>query len=102
MEIIYLGFGILFAIMILSYFSSEHSKKMHKAKTIVKKDPIMQKNKNVAIITSTDKLNQSTKKLNQLLRNKMKDEKIADSFRVSRGQMTQEAFEEKWAIQKTA
>ena len=94
--------GTLFAVLIMSYLISERSKK--KTTPIEKVDDKVEPQiGNVTPIPTTqEKLNVSNRRLNQLLRDRMSDEKVADSFRVARGKMTDEEFNAKWGTQKVS
>ena len=100
MEIIYLVFGILFALLIMSYFISERSKKKTKTEIPVEKEVHVEpKIGNVESIvpTTTHKLHRSTAKLNELLKDKTKQAQFKDDMKVLRGKMTEEEYNTKWA-----
>ena len=95
-----IAFGILFAVLIMSYILSERSKKKSKSIPVgnVKQEPEIG-NVTPIVQTSHKKVEAATR---QLLRSKMHDEKVADSFRVARGKMTDEEFSNKWEGKKVS
>ena len=96
--------GTLFALLIMTYFISERSRNKLTPPIETVEDKVEPKIGNVTTIPTTtqEKLNVSNRKLNQLLRDRMSDEKVADSFRVARGKMSDEEFNAKWGTQKAS
>ena len=96
--------GTLFAVLIMSYFISERSKKKSTPPIQKVEDKVEPSIGNVTPIPTTthEKINVSNRRLNQLLRDRMSDDKIADSFRVARGKMSDEEFNAKWGTQKVS
>ena len=95
--------GTLFAVLIMTYFISERSKKKSTTPIPEVKEPVDPEIGNVTPIPTTqEKLNISNRRLNQVLRSKAEDEKIADSFRLARGKMSDDEFRDKWGTKKVS
>ncbi len=94
--------GTLFALLIMSYLLSERSRKKSTPPIPKMKDVVEPEIGNVTPITTQERVNISNRKLNQVLRSKAEDEKIADSFRLARGKMNEEEFQAKWGKQKVS
>jgi len=105
-SILVIIFGTLFAVLIMSYFGSEKAKKKA-TKQVVDTPPIGDveppvKLKLEAVPTTQARIDDSNRKLNQVLKNSVQSKKYADDQRVLRGFMTEEEYNKKWNHQQVS